>query len=69
MRERKKVFDNRKVTVRLFTIKDKAKSMFRARYPDEHHVELMIGNCIVRDWLFDEAAHATDHYDNLMGLL
>jgi hypothetical protein len=69
MRERKKVFDNRKVTIRLFTIKDKAKPMFRAKYPDQHLVELMIGQCIVKTWEFDVADNATTHYDQLLRML
>lgn len=68
MRERKKQIAPRPMQVRLWTLKDKD-SMFRAKEPDQHVVELSSKHAILREWSFDTAAKATAHYDFLVNAL
>lgn len=65
MRERKKTFEGRPITVRLWTLKDKD-SMFRVKRDDQHIVEIASANCIIREFVFDKAADATAHYEHLL---
>jgi hypothetical protein len=68
MRERNRKFTDKTVSIRLFTLTDKD-SLFRAKLPDRHIIELMIGNCIVRTFDFDKPQQATDQYENLLSVL
>lgn len=68
MKERTKELPDRFVTVRLYTLKDKA-SMFRSKEPDNHIVEVMIGNVIVRELGHTRAKDATNTYNRLISSL
>jgi hypothetical protein len=58
--------------VRMWTLKDK-KSMFRAKEPDRHCVEVIIqcGNTgvMIRDWWYEDPKEATEQYDRIIGFL
>lgn len=69
MRERNRKLGQREVSIRLYTLRDKKAPMFRAKEPDKHIVELQIGKCIVREWVFYEQQPATMHFNGLLNSL
>lgn len=53
------------LTVKLWTLKDKD-SLFRAKEPDKHLVEIWADNRIcIRDFVFTDSKQAIDHYNHL----
>lgn len=73
MKERKRKLGAFALSLRLYTLKDKAKPMFRAKEPDRHCVEIVAtrpsgGTIVIRDFWFEQAKPATDHYNHLLGL-
>lgn len=70
MRQRKKELGQFPISVRLWTLKDKD-GLFRAKDPDKHIVEIVAtkpkgGTVIIREFVFEKAQAATDHYEHLL---
>jgi hypothetical protein len=55
------------------SIVDKKNPMFRARYPDQHFVRIMmaVGKSLIvaREFIFDDKVKANEHYDHLRSML
>lgn len=59
--------------VELISIQDKSTPMFRAKYPTEHHVRIVLGteksNLVVREKVYLDKAEAKEQYATLKHML
>lgn len=74
MKERVKQLGSQNVYVRIWTLKDKERPMFRAKEPDTHIVEIVLykegrSHCMIRDWHFDTVKQAKAQFDYISTLL
>lgn len=72
MKERIKKLGEFPLSIRLWTLRDKD-SLFRAKEPDRHIIEITAtkpkgGTVIIREFGFDKAKEATQHYNHLASL-
>lgn len=57
------------IMVKLWTLHDKERPMFRARNPDQHIVEIWADNRIgIRTFIFDKPADAEAHFQHLKSM-
>lgn len=57
------------ITVKLWTLHDKLRPMFRARHLDQHLVEIWADNRImIREFSFDNAKSAEAHFQHLKSM-
>ena len=71
MKERNKELGSHALSIRLWTLKDKD-SLFRAKEPDKHIIEITAKTdrrtIIIREFVFERAIEALDHYRHLISL-